>query len=298
MIDPAGYLPNLAQLRQSFARAAAYPDDAGFLLREVGGRLLERLDLMANLKPQTILEVGCATGVMTAQLLKKYRKAQLFVVERAVPMVLRAQQRASWLRTVHGVCAEATALPCAAAQFDLIFSNLALPWTLDIDRAFVELHRLLKPGGALLFTTLGPNTLSELRHSWALANDGYQHVNAFIDLHDIGDALLRVGLSNPVVDVEHLTLTYPSVAKLAQDLRRCGARNVLHGRPLGLTGKGRWQTMLNAYQQYQQVDGRLPVSCEVIYGHAWGIAEQPKRHHPNEPALFPLARLRPRQVQE
>lgn len=283
--------PDRNLLRRAFERAAGHDDDAAFLLHEIGGRLLERLDLL-KLKPEVILDVGCGTGIITAKLMKKYRKARVIGLERAPAMVAKARKRAPWLRTLHGLCAEPEALPLADTRFDLIFSNLALPWTVDLDRTLAEFRRLLKPGGALLFSTLGPDTLLELRRSWAAAGDGCNHVNAFLDMHDIGDALLRARLAEPVMDVERLTLTYQEVDSLAHDLGRLGVRNVTLGRPAGLTGKGRWRAMRDAYEQYRRPDGLLPVSCEVVYGHAWGPLPNQARSRNEGPAVFPLSRLR------
>ena len=281
------------RLRQAFERAAARHDQAAFLHREVGQRLLERLDLI-KLRPERILDVGCGTGQITAALLKKYRKARVIGLERAAAMVKRARQRAPWLRTLHGAVAEPEALPLPTASCDLIFSNLALPWSSDIDRVLAEFQRVLKPGGALFFSTLGPDTLSELRRGWAAA-DAYNHVNAFFDMHDIGDALLRARLAEPVMDVERLTLTYPDVDGLMRDLKTLGAGNVTAGRARGLTGKGRVQAMRAAYEQYRRPDGLLPVSCEVVYGHAWGPLPSQNRSRAGGPAVFPLSQLRRRE---
>lgn len=281
------------RLRQAFEQAAARHDQAAFVHREIGQRLLERLDLI-KLRPERILDVGCSTGQITAALLKKYRKARVIGLERAAAMVKRACQRAPWLRTLHGAVAEPEALPLPTASCDLIFSNLALPWSADIDRVLAEFQRVLKPGGALFFSTLGPDTLSELRRGWAAA-DAYNHVNAFFDMHDIGDALLRARLAEPVMDVERLTLTYPDVDGLMRDLKTLGAGNVTAGRARGLTGKGRWQALRAAYEQYRRPDGLLPVSCEVVYGHAWGPLPSQNRSRAGDPAVFPLSQLRRRE---
>ena len=280
------------QLRRAFERAAVSHDRAAFLHREVGQRLLERLDLI-KLRPETILDVGCGVGQITAALMKKYRKARVIGLELAPAMVALARKRAPWLRTLHGAVAEPEALPLSAASCDLIFSNLALPWALDLDRVFAEFRRVLKPGGALFFTTLGPDTLSELRRGWAAA-DGYNHVNAFFDMHDIGDALLRARLAEPVMDVERLTLTYPDVDQLMRDLKALGAGNVTAGRPRGLTGKGRLRAMRAAYEHYRRADALLPVTCEVVYGHAWGPLPGQIRSPAGGPAVFPLSQLRRR----
>jgi malonyl-CoA O-methyltransferase len=285
--------PDRHWLRNAFERAATSYDAAAFLHREIGSRLLERLALI-KLQPQVILDVGCGTGGITVALMKKYRKARVIGLERASAMVAKARKRAPWFRTLHGLTAEPEALPLADASCDLIFSNLALPWVTDLDQALAEFRRVLKPGGALLFSTLGPDTLVELRRSWTAVGDGYNHVNAFLDMHDIGDALLRARLAEPVMDVERLTLTYSEIDGITRDLKALGARNVTRGRPTGLMGRKRWQAVREAYEQYRRPDGLLPVSCEVVYGHAWGPLSQASRPREQGPAVFPLSQLRRR----
>jgi malonyl-CoA O-methyltransferase len=210
------------RLRQALERAASGYDAATFLHREVGNRLLARLNLIKH-QPETIVDVGCATGAITAALMKKYRKAKVIGLDLAPALVKRACKRAPWLRTLHGAVAEPEALPLPSASCDLVFSHFALPWCLDLDRVFAEFQRVLKPEGVLLFSTLGPDTLIELRRSWAAA-DGYNHINTFLDMHDIGDALMRARLADPVMDVERLTLTYPDVGGLMRDLKVLGAQ--------------------------------------------------------------------------
>lgn len=277
-------------LRRAFERAAAGYDRAAVVQREVGGRLLERLDLI-KLEPAVIADIGCGTGAITALLLKKYRRARVVALELAPAMVAAARKRAPWLRTVHGAVGEPEALPLASASCDLIFSNLALPWCPDLEGAFAEFRRALKPGGALLFSTLGPDTLIELRQAFRAADDR-NHVNAFFDMHDIGDALVRARLAEPVLDTERLTLTYPAVDPLMRDLKALGAGNVTAGRAGGLTGKGRLRALRAAYERFRRADGLLPVTCEVVYGHAWGPLQDRPRSRGDGAAVFPLARLR------
>lgn len=277
-------------LRRAFERAALSYDQAAVVQREVGARLLERLDLI-KLKPTMVVDIGCATGAITAMLLKKYRQAQVVCLELSPGMVAAARKRAPWLRPLRGVVGEPETLPLANASCDLIFSNLALPWCLDLERVFAEFRRVLKPGGALLFSTLGPDTLIELRCGWQAA-DLHNHVNAFFDMHDIGDALVRARLAEPVLDTERLTLTYPAVDRLMRDLKALGASNVTAGRARGLTGKGRLQALRDAYERFRRADGLLPVTCEVVYGHAWGPLQNPSRPRGGDgTAVFPLARL-------
>lgn len=277
-------------LRRAFERSATSYDRAAVVQREIGARLFERLDSI-RLQPSVVVDVGCGTGAITAMLLKKYRRARVVGLELAPTLVVAARKRVPWLRTLHGAVAEPEALPLASASCDLIFSNLTLQWCVDLERAFAEFRRVLKPGGALLFSTLGPDTLIELRRSW-LAADRHNHVNAFLDMHDVGDALVRARLAEPVMDVERLTLTYPEVDSLMRDLKALGASNVTAGRARNLTGKGRLHAMRAAYEQFRRADGLLPVTCEVVYGHAWGPLQNPTRPRSDGEAIFPLAQLR------
>ena len=161
-------------------------------------------------------------------------------------------------------------MPLADASVDVVYSNLMLQWCDDLDALFAEFRRVLKPRGLLTFSTFGPDTLKELRAAWASV-DGHTHVHRFIDMHDIGDALVRAGLSEPVLDVERFTLTYEDVQALMRDLKAIGAHNAAAGRAPGLTGRGRLRAMSAAYERYRSA-GRLPASYEVVYGQAWGRA--------------------------
>ena len=171
------------------------------------------------------------------------------------------------------LCADALELPLPDASVDLLFSNLMLPWCDDLDAAFAEIARVLRPRGLLTFTTLGPDTLIELHESWHEADD-YTHVIPFADMHDIGDGLVRAGLVEPVLDVVHYTLTYPDVYSLMRDLKAIGARNATTGRPRGLTGRQALRMVEQTYERHRH-EGRLPASYEVIFGQAWGAVERP-----------------------
>ena len=252
--------------RAAFSRAADHYEQAAALQQEVERRLLERLDLV-RLQPLQVLDLGCGTGRGTQALMSRYPKARLVALDIATSMLGHTRKRGRWLRRPACVCADAERMALADQQFDLVFSSLMLQWCPDIEAAFREIRRVLRPGGLLLFTSFGPDTLVELRNSWASV-DAYTHVNAFMDMHDVGDALLRSGFAEPVMDVERMTVTYQDVRGLMRDLKQIGAHNVTRGRPRGLTGKRHMQAFIDAYEQYRR-DGVLPASYEVVHGHAW-----------------------------
>ncbi|HET6725624.1 MAG TPA: malonyl-ACP O-methyltransferase BioC [Gammaproteobacteria bacterium] len=245
-------------MRQSFDRAATSYDAVAVLQREVQSRLIERLDF-TTLKPTAILDAGAGTGTGARELASRYPDARLVKVDIAERM-LRADATGA-------VCGDIETLPFADSQFDLVWSNLAVQWLADPDRGFGELRRVLNDRGLLLFSTFGPDTLKELRAAWSDV-DGFNHVNRFLDMHDLGDALVRAGFAEPVMDTEQLTLTYEDLGGLLRDLKGLGAHNVTAGRPRGLTGRARLKKLESTYEQWRR-DERLPATWEVVYGTAW-----------------------------
>jgi malonyl-CoA O-methyltransferase len=254
------------QARRSFDRAADRYDEAAVLQREIGVRMLERLDYV-RLKPQLVLDAGCGTGVATAQLARRYRGARVIALDFAQGMLRHASRKGSLFRRPRCVCADLERLPLADRSVDLLFSNVALQWSTDLPGAFAEFLRVLRPGGLLMFSTFGPDTLKELRAAWA-AVDRHSHVSPFPDMHDIGDHLVRARFADPVMDAEWMTVTYATVDDLMRDLKLLGAQNATAGRARGMTGKGRLAAMRAAYEPFR-TDGRLPATYEVVYGHAW-----------------------------
>jgi malonyl-CoA O-methyltransferase len=260
------------QARRSFERAADRYDEVAVLQREIGKRMLERLDLV-RLQPATVLDVGAGTGFTSDGLLRRFPKAQVIALDFAVRMLRHARRKGTWLRRPRCLCADAEHLPLADASVDLIYSNATLQWCNDLDGTFGEFLRVLRPGGLLTFTTFGPDTLKELRQAWSRA-DGNSHVSPFADMHDVGDSLVRARFAEPVMDVERMTLTYKEVTDLMRDLKLLGAHNVTDSRSRGLTGKGRLRAMMQAYEAFRQ-DGRLPAAYEVVHGHAWVPEQKP-----------------------
>jgi malonyl-CoA O-methyltransferase len=261
----AAYALDSARVRRSFDRAATTYDAAAVLHAEVRGNLLARLDLMA-LAPRVAVDAGAGTGHASRALKRRYPKSLVIAVDTSQRMLQAAGRQQSWLRRFARVCADAEHLPLADGSVDLILSNLMLQWC-DPDPTFAEFRRVLAPQGLLIFTTLGPDTLRELRSAWAKV-DSRTHVNQFIDMHDLGDALVRAGFASPVMDVERYTLTYLDVRRVAADLKATGAHNSTIGRARGLTGRRQFAGLQNAYEAFRQ-DGRLPATYEVVFGHAW-----------------------------
>lgn len=266
-------LPERAAVRRSFDRAARTYDAAAALQREIADRLLERLDYI-RITPTRVLDLGSGTGYATPRLRQRYADAQLLSLDLASAMLAHARDatRPSWFKQILSpsrmawLCADGEALPLADSSIDLVFSNLALQWC-DPVRIFAEASRVLRPGGLLLFSTFGPDTLKELRAAFA-AVDGSPHVNQFIDMHDLGDQMVRARLADPVMDMEHITMTYTELRPLLRELKDIGAHNVLPGRERGLMGKSRWARLTAAYEPFRKA-GRLPATYEVVYGHAW-----------------------------
>ncbi|MGB5438407.1 MAG: malonyl-ACP O-methyltransferase BioC [Gammaproteobacteria bacterium] len=273
--------------RRAFEKAAATYDEAAVLQNEIGDRLIERLDYV-RLQPRRVLDLGAGTGVFTRALMKRYRRSNVVALDIARPMLERVRQRGGWFRKPGCVCGDSESLPFADDSFDLIFSNLMLQWCTDLQATFADLRRVLSPGGLLMFTTFGPDTLMELRASWETV-DGYSHVNSFIDLHDVGDSLVHTRWAEPVMDSEYITVTYPELRGLMQDLKQIGAHNVTSGRPRGLTGKHHLQQLVEAYEPFRK-DGVLPASYEVVYGHAWSPDNKHSQPGSQEVPLIDLER--------
>lgn len=266
------YTLDKARVRASFDRAATSYDAAAVLQKEVRERMLERLDY-TRLAPRRILDAGTGTGHAARALAERYKDSHVVALDIALGMLrLTATAEPWWRRFIpdgrrSAVCADIENLPLQTASMDLVWSNLAIQWCNDLDQAFGEMARVLRPEGLLMFSTFGPDTLKELRAASA-ADPSHVHVSRFIDMHDIGDALVRAGFSAPVMDVEHFVLTYEDVLGVMRDLKAIGARNAAQGRQRGLEGKGFLARLTERYERFRD-QGKLPATFEVVYGHAW-----------------------------
>jgi malonyl-CoA O-methyltransferase len=260
---------DLRQVRRAFARSAASYERHDTLQREVEARLFDSLDYFED-SPARVLDVGCGTGRGTARLKKRWRNAQVIALDVSLPMLHQARRHGGWRRPFARVCADGLALPFADRCMDVVYSNLCMQWCDPPQALLAELARVLRPGGLMVASTLGPDTLSELRAAWAATDADQAHVGRFLDMHDIGDAALAAGLKDPVLDADHVVLHYPDVRALFADLKGLGATNADRERPRGLTGKARFKAMLDAYES-GRAHGKIPATWEVVTMHAWGF---------------------------
>jgi malonyl-CoA O-methyltransferase len=262
------------------ARIAA----SDFLRREISKRMHERLELV-KITPQRVLDAGCGPGADLALLHKDFPAAQIIAVDAATEMVALAQAQAQGPASAIGalnqflsrllpakagidlLCADFSQLPLPPASVDLVWSNLALHWHPQPDRVFAEWRRIMRVNGLLMFSCFGPDTFKEVRAAFAEA-DLAPHALPFVDMHDFGDMLVECGFSTPVLDMETITVTYDTAAALLADVRALGG-NPLTTRRTGLMGKAAWQRMLAALETRRRADGKLGLSFEIIYGHAF-----------------------------
>lgn len=260
-------------MARRFSRvAAAYPQ-GDFFAREVDRRMQDRLDYV-KLEPTRILDLGCSRGGSFPGLTARYPQAELLGLDLA-PAMLQGDSadRPGWRRWLglgkssglQRLAADAAKLPLKARTATLIWSNLLLHWLDDPLPALAEAHRVLEVGGLLMFSTLGPDSLKELRAAFA---DGYAHTQRFIDMHDLGDMLVGCGFADPVMDMEVITLTYDDIDAMFAELRAAGSACAMKARRHGLSGRRAWSEARAAYEQLRR-DGKLPATFEVVYGHAW-----------------------------
>jgi malonyl-CoA O-methyltransferase len=271
---PAHSVIDKRLVRLRFERAATGYESASALTREVGARMMERLDLV-KLQPARILDAGSGTGQLAGELAVRYPDAAVVELDLSLAMLRAGLQRGNWGRRLldavrparrRRVCGDIEQMPLAPASMELICSNLALPWVGRLEAALREFQRVLARGGLLMFTTLGPDSLAELRA--ALGPAGAETVHPFVDMHDIGDLLVRSGFADPVMEMERLTLTYRDLTALLSELHASGGRTARAGRPRGLRGRA-WRARLEERYGAFRADGRLPLTCEIVYGHAW-----------------------------
>lgn len=259
------------QVQHAFNRAAPSYDDAAVVQRHMADELISRLEVF-NIQPDCILDIGCGTGYARKALQRKFKDTYYIGVDFAEEMLSQARLDESSTGDVGFVCADAERLPIRDRSVDLIFCSALLQWC-DMDQAFVEFHRVLKKDGVMLFSTFGPDTLKELRYAWHQV-DQHIHVHDFIDMHHIGDALVKYGFELPVMDADYLTVTHQTVDTCLRDLKAIGANNAAQNRRRGLTSKQTLLALKRAYETIRNEQGLLETTYEIVYGQAWGSAQR------------------------
>ncbi len=265
------------------AKADCYESSA-VLQKEVCDRMLERLNLV-TLKPLKILDAGAGTGWGVQGLMEKYSSANVIALDLSLSMLKQSKAKGGWFHKPSLLCADAEFLPIADNSVDLIFSSLMLQWC-DAKKVFAEFKRILKPGGLLMFSSFGPDTLKELRYSWAQV-DNNLHVNDFVDMHDLGDELLLSGFAEPVLDMDMITLTYSHAKEVMIDLKNIGANTLINNKSRGLITPRKFQRVIDAYEAFR-VNDILPASFEIVYGHAWKAEESNKKEVIGEAFSIPI----------
>ena len=256
-----------SDVRRRFDRAAEEFEKFDFVHSVTRNGLLARLEPMV-VEAKTVVDLGCAPGSACKPLAKRFRRAHIIALDLSAGMLQQVRRKQSWFTKYSLLHANATAIPLADQSVDVVFANQLLPWIDASATMFAEVGRVLRENGLFLFATLGPDRLSGLRQAWRSTDTGV-HVNRFPDMHDIGDAAIRAGLTDPVLDVDRLSVTYQDAGALFRDLTGCGARNSLAHRSHTLIGKSRFDTMTATLERHRK-NGTIELDLELIYGHCWG----------------------------
>lgn len=293
MSDARAFRLDRRAVRRAFARASRLRTAAPRWQDEVRRELLERLQFFP-LQPRLILDLGCGSGTAALLLQRRFRRARVLAADSAYPMVRQARRRQRFWGRVQCVCADGTALPLAAHSVDLVFCNLMLQWCDDPAAVFAQVQAALRPGGLMLYSTLGPETLKELRLAWSAA-DSASHISAFADMTQLAAAMSYAGLSEPVMDRELKVTHHAGVHELLQAIRGLGAPHAAADRRRSLTGRGRWRAMLEAYESVRTPAG-IPASWELIYGAGFAGGARSRRLAAAGAGEFPvpLDQIRPR----
>lgn len=292
---------DVRQVRRAFSRSASRYQGAAKLQREIEARLLESLDYLddpalARKPPQVVVDLGSGPAHAAAAMRERWPKARVVAVDLALPMLREAERHMGrWplgtRRRFDRVCADARALPLADGSVDVLFSNLCLQWVDDLPAAFAGFRRALRPGGLLLVSSFGPETLIELRDAFAHA-DATPHVSPFASIARFGDALMHAGFRDPVLDRDLFAHGHRDLPALMRELRDIGATNALRARRHTLTGKARFAAAARAYDALRGGDGLLPATWEAIYAHAWAPEPgAPIRGEDGEIATVPVSAI-------
>jgi len=247
-----------AKIRQSFAAASVTYDGVAELQRTVGKALLDTIDTASLTGP--LLDLGCGTGFLSAKLLGFAQP--VIALDIALPMLQVTRTKLADMPNVIYLCADAEQLPLAGQIVDGVFSNLALQWCINLDVVFTDIKRVLKPGGRLVFSTFGPQTLQELKAAWAEVDD-FNHVNDFYSGRQLIRFLQSAGYAEIKIETRLYRSNYVSVLALMKELKHIGAHNMIAGRNKNITTKTQMQRMIAAYERHRSGD-LVPATFETM----------------------------------
>ena len=275
---------DLLQVRRLFANPSDIEGSA-FLRREIADRMREKLDLV-RIEAKFVADLGCGLGEELPYLQQRFGDAKVVGIDGSINLLKLGMQQqksagagvAKFLQKIlpidwagsspyEIICSDFARLPLAANSVDVIWSNLALHWHPMPDLVLADWRRALKVGGLCMFSCFGPDTMMELRAAFAEV-DQDPHILPFVDMHDFGDMSVHAGLATPVMDMEKITIRYAKVEQLLSDVRAFGG-NPLLNRKKGLFGKSAYAKLLSLLERNRADDGRIPLTFEIIYGHAF-----------------------------
>ena len=275
-------------ISNAFNRQAKQYEQSAIMQHEIGLRLFERLDYL-KIEPQWILDLGCGPGYFSKRLKKKYPQATVVGFDLAFQMLKEAKAKQQFLNKWPLLNGDMSEMPFTAELFDLVFANQVIHWSPAWPTLMKELNRVMTVNGCLMFSTLGPDTFCEIKDAWS-GIDEHAHANDYIDMHHIGDYLLGHDFLDPVVDMEYLTAHYESAQHLVTALKHQGVRNIHQERRRGLTGRHAWNAFLEKLSVLQTAQGKVPLTYEVYYGHAW--KGEPRQKTKGTETLVPLSQLK------
>lgn len=273
---------DLRATARRYSRASAGFDEAAVVHARAREELLSRLELLPA-APRLILDLGAGTGLAAAVLRKRFPAALTIALDLSVGMLGQARRRAGWWRPFALVRADSNRLPFAPGRFDLVLANLSLPPGAGLEAMLAEAQRVLAPGGLLLASTFGSQTLPQAQG----------HRLPLPDVHDFGSALTRAGFIEPVLDVDEVGLTYADFDALLRDIRAMAAVDLAADRPRGLAGRARCRQLREALEAERR-DGRLHAQVELLYATAWKAPDEPPaaRERRRGEILVPISGLK------
>ena len=270
------------QTRHRFSAIADEYDRHAAVQREVASRLLDRLDGLA-FRPDTILDLGCGTGHQARALHERFPKARILALDSSVQMCKQSRrQRGFWRRRFDMIAGDAETLPLADSSLDLVFASMTLEWCQEPERVLRALRRVVRPGGMLLMATTGPDTHRELGEMLTALPESIAS-GRVVHAMQLGDALVRAGFQEPVVDTDWLTSTHATPECVLEDLRGTGTT---------ISRQVSTDSLSRHYQTHRTESGHYPLSWEIVYASAWAPDEgQPVRTGAGEEASISIGNI-------